>query len=40
MMMNAGIKEIVYEDGYPDELAQEMLADSEIKVRKFSVKKQ
>ncbi len=38
MMMNAGIKELVYADGYPDELAEEMLADSHIKTRIIKLK--
>ncbi len=35
MIINAGIKRIVYEDGYADELAREMLKESKIKVEKF-----
>ncbi len=35
MLINAGIKEFVYEDGYPDELAQKILKDCKIKVRKL-----
>ncbi|MFC1767206.1 cytidine/deoxycytidylate deaminase family protein [Candidatus Margulisiibacteriota bacterium] len=35
MMINAGIKELVYSGGYPDKLAEEMLKESEIKVRKI-----
>lgn len=35
MIINAGIKRIVYEDGYADELAKEMLKESRIKVEKF-----
>ncbi len=37
MLVNAGIKEIVYENGYPDELAKEILKESEIKVRELNV---
>jgi len=33
MMINAGIKELVYSGGYPDELAQTMLKESGMKVR-------
>lgn len=35
MLINAGIERIIYEDGYPDPLAEEMLADSSIEVIKF-----
>ena len=35
MMINAGINELVYADGYPDKLAEEMLKESKIKVRKI-----
>ena len=37
MLINADIKEIVYESGYPDELAKEILKESGIIVRKFSL---
>lgn len=33
MLINAGIKEIVIKEGYPDELAKEMLEEAGIKVR-------
>lgn len=33
MLINAGIREIVIKEGYPDELAQEMLKESKIKLR-------
>ncbi|MCM8780550.1 MAG: cytidine/deoxycytidylate deaminase family protein [Candidatus Omnitrophica bacterium] len=33
MLINAGIKEIVIADGYPDELAKEFLRKAKIKVR-------
>lgn len=33
MMINSGIKGLVYSGGYPDELAAEMLKESKIKVR-------
>ncbi len=36
MIINAGIEEIVYQNPYPDELSQEMLKESGIKVRVFS----
>lgn len=38
MLINAGIKEIIYFDGYPDKLAEEMLGQADIKVRKFMSK--
>lgn len=38
MMINAGIKELVYADGYPDELAEEILSKSRIAVRKIDFK--
>lgn len=38
MLINAGIKELVYEDGYPDKLAEKILKDCKIKVRKLSQK--
>lgn len=37
MLMNSEIKEIVYADGYPDELAELMLLESDIKIRKFNI---
>jgi len=33
MLINAGIKEIIISDGYPDELAEEMLKEAKINVR-------
>lgn len=35
MLVNAGIKKIVYEHGYTDELAQEMISEAEIEVIRF-----
>jgi deoxycytidylate deaminase len=35
MMINAGIIKLVYAGGYPDELAQEMLKDSDLEVIKY-----
>jgi len=35
MLINAGIAEIVYEDGYPDPLAEEMLKEAQIGLRRF-----
>ena len=37
MLINAGIKEIVIKEGYPDKLAEEMLNEAEIKVRKIEI---
>jgi len=38
MMINSGIDRIVYEEGYADILAKEMLKESRIEVEKFSRK--
>lgn len=38
MIINAGIERIVYEEGYADALAREMLRESGIKVEKFNRK--
>ena len=38
MLINAGIKEIVISDGYPDKLAKKFLKDAKIKIRR-TVKK-
>ncbi|MDD5225071.1 MAG: cytidine/deoxycytidylate deaminase family protein [bacterium] len=35
MLINAGIENLVYQEGYPDPLAQELLRGSKIKVKKF-----
>ena len=35
MLINAGITEIVYAEGYPDDLARELLEESGITVRRF-----
>ena len=35
MIINAGIRRIVYEDGYPDQLAAEMIAESGVMMEKF-----
>ena len=37
MLINAGIDEIVYKGHYPDRLAQEMLDESNIKMRKIEI---
>lgn len=34
MLINAGIKEVVIADGYPDELAKKFLKEAKIKIRK------
>jgi dCMP deaminase len=36
MIINAGIQKIVYEEGYADVLAKEMLKESGIEVEKFN----
>jgi dCMP deaminase len=35
MIINAGVKQIIYEDGYPDALAAEMLNESGIKIMQY-----
>ncbi|MCQ2751996.1 MAG: cytidine/deoxycytidylate deaminase family protein [Coriobacteriales bacterium] len=35
MLINAGVKEIVFKNPYPDKLAQELLAESDIIVRQL-----
>lgn len=35
MMINAGIVRLIYAGGYPDELAQEMLKESDLEVVKY-----
>jgi dCMP deaminase len=39
MIINAGIEKIVYEDGYADAMAKEMLRESGIKIEKFNRKR-
>jgi dCMP deaminase len=39
MIINAGIQKVVYEDGYADALAREMLKESGIKIEKFNRKR-
>jgi len=36
MLINAGVKRIVYEDGYPDKLGLEMLQQAGVNVQKYS----
>jgi len=38
MIINAGIEKVVYEDGYADNLAKEMLKESGINIEKFKRK--
>jgi len=38
MLINAGIKEIIYDSGYADDLTREMLLEARIPVRQFSLK--
>ena len=38
MVINAGIKRIVFEDGYPDQLAGEMIRESGVVIDRFSGK--
>ena len=35
MIINAGIKEIIYKEPYPDELAMDLLSQTDIKLRRF-----
>ncbi len=35
MLINAGVKEIIYKEGYPDEFAQEILKEAGVKVIQF-----
>jgi dCMP deaminase len=35
MLINAGIVEIVYEDGYPDPLAEKLLSEARVRVRRI-----
>ncbi|ACV23158.1 Riboflavin biosynthesis protein RibD [Slackia heliotrinireducens] len=37
MLINAGITEVVYAEGYPDELAMEMLSETGIMVRRVEM---
>jgi dCMP deaminase len=39
MIINAGIQKVVYENGYADTLAKEMLKESGIKIEKFNRKR-
>lgn len=37
MIMNAQIREIIYADGYPDELSELLILDSNLKLRQFQI---
>ena len=37
MLMNAKIQEVIYAQGYPDELAELMLLESDLKLRRFEL---
>jgi len=39
MLINAGVVEIVYDGDYPDDLAREILAESDMKLRQFHLEK-
>jgi len=34
MIINAGIKKIIYQEGYPDQLSQELIEEAEIELKK------
>ena len=36
MIINSGIKKVIYKNGYPDEFALELFAQSDVKIVKFS----
>jgi dCMP deaminase len=35
MIINAGIKKVVYDEGYPDDLADQMLTEAQIEMARF-----
>jgi dCMP deaminase len=37
MIINAGIREIIFSEGYPDELSELMLIESDIETRKYDI---
>jgi len=39
MIINAGIKEVIYIEGYPDELAIELVQQSNLKIRKIDMER-
>jgi dCMP deaminase len=36
MIINAGIQEIVYEEGYPDSLAEALIQETRISMRRYA----
>jgi dCMP deaminase len=36
MIINAGIERVVYSDGYPDEMARDMLAEAHVELEMWS----
>ena len=40
MLINAGVVEFIYADGYPDELSEELIKEAGIKVREFKIPNQ
>ena len=39
ILINAGIKEIVYSEGYADDLSKDLLEEAKIKLREFTPEK-
>jgi dCMP deaminase len=35
ILINAGIKEIVYDEGYADDLSKELLSETDLLIRKY-----
>jgi hypothetical protein len=35
MLINAGVEEIIFSGNYPDELAEKILKESSIKIKRF-----
>ena len=35
MLINAGINEIIYEEGYPDELTKQFMAEADIIITQY-----
>jgi dCMP deaminase len=35
MLINAGITELIYQDGYPDPLAEKLIAEAQLRVRRY-----
>jgi dCMP deaminase len=35
MLINAGVTEIIYSGDYPDDLAKQMLRESNLKIKRF-----